>query len=169
MPRGESVALELVRDTPWGATVEYLGGLSAGALSSLDMGGRSDTQTVPRGILIGSWLTVAVVLASGLAYLLTWNGCSGDGSFDALGPGSRRSAYCRALNAPAAPTTLGAVALTLVLFALPTVVWIAVAFAARRRGSFRPFKVAVGLCGALLVASLAMLAFADASFVGGFP
>jgi len=133
------------------------------------MEGGIDTRPAPRGIAVGSWLTVPLVLTSGLAYLLTWSGCSGDGSFDALGLGSSRSAYCRALNAPAGPATLGAVALTLVLFALPTVVCIAVTFAARRRASSWPLKVASGVCGALLVTSLALLAFANATFVGGFP
>jgi hypothetical protein len=118
---------------------------------------------------ISTWSAAAVALISGCSYWFTRSACSGDGSFDALGSGSRRSAYCRALNLPAAPASVGAVCLTLVLFALPTAVWIGFTVAARRRKSVALFKFAAGACGALVAASLAMIAFAHATFVGGFP
>ena len=124
------------------------------------MSAADDARDAPGRLEIGTWLTLAVALVSGCSYWFTRSACSGDGSFDALGSGSRRSAYCRALNLPAAPTSLGTVCLTLALFALPTVLWIGFTVAAqRRRKGVASFQFVTGACGALVAASLAMIAF----------
>jgi hypothetical protein len=106
------------------------------------------------------WVAVIAVtlLTSAIAFLVTGARCG------AIGVALSRSAYCRAVNAPAlAPTPIG-IALEFVVFGLPSVVAATAAFrwVVTRR---RPYLTAVSVyCAANVALSLVLLGLAHGQY-----
>ncbi len=84
-----------------------------------------DRQTLRHDRLLSGGVAslLGVAMLSGLALLLTNDGCSGDGSFEVFQPRVTRSSYCSTLNLPHLPNSARGIGLAFLLFILP---WILV-------------------------------------------
>ncbi len=108
-------------------------------------------------------LVVCTAMGSFLALLVTTARC---GAIDPFAVDLNRSAYCKALGLPSAPTSVGAALLTFGVFAGPTI--IALLGAARWKPLERRLplgRIAI-CCAALVVLSFALVAVAHVRSVG---
>jgi hypothetical protein len=132
------------------------------------MNADASTQARSRGSLLsgGAALTIGVLILSALTFGLANHRCSDDGSFDAFGPASSRSAYCKAVQFPRFPTSALSLLLDAILFVVPTLLVLLGTRAALRASSSRPLRRAGFLGGALVLVSLLLLPLASVRYLG---
>jgi hypothetical protein len=106
-------------------------------------------------------LVVCTAIGSLLAILVTNARC---GAIDTLAVDLHRSAYCKALGLPSVPTSVSGVLLTFGVFGAPTMIAL-VGAAGWSRLERRLPRIAM-CCGAFVVLSFALVAFAHVRSVG---
>jgi hypothetical protein len=115
----------------------------------------------------GVGLIVGMMASSIVAFTLTSNRCSGDGSFDPFAAPSRASWYCHALHPPTGASSFTATGLILCIavFALPSVIVIIGTVWADRRDSYRPLVIPAIGSTMIVAATFALLPAAHVTYV----
>ena len=108
-------------------------------------------------------LVVCTAMGSFLALLVTNARC---GAIDTFAVDRNRSAYCKALGLPSVPTSLSAALLTFGVFGAPTIIALVGASRSSRLERRLPLDRIAMCCGAPVVLSFALVAFAYVRSVG---